>query len=110
MGLRLSSLTFLGFYVNNLLEDHPGDMSFKQVHASIEAGSVLEDLDALYPGQTDFSLFRGDNDQREYLLDSLKIAASVLEGRERRKTGVEKCGLNLLMAVILQAIQQLDRA
>jgi hypothetical protein len=35
MALWISSLTFVGFYVNSLLEDHPGEMTFDEVYCEL---------------------------------------------------------------------------
>lgn len=109
MALRISSLTFVGFYINSLLHDHPGEMQFDEIYQSLERRSILEELEKRYPGETDFSLFSEGSEQRTALLELLHQAGSALEGREHRKVGVERCGLNLLMAIILEAIQQLAR-
>lgn len=109
MALRVSSLTFVGFYLNSLIQEHPGDLEFDEVYRMIEAGSVLEDLAARYPGETDFSLFGPASDQREPLIAALQDAAGGLEGRECRKVGIDRCGLNLLMALVLEAIQRVGR-
>ena len=110
MALRITSLTFVGFYINSLLQDHPGDLDFEEVYRMVEDQSVLEDLASRYPGETDFSLFGSDSDQRVPLLRALQDAGGGLEGRERRKVGIDSCGLNLLMAFILEAIQRVSRS
>lgn len=107
MALHVSSLTMVGFYVNSLLEDHPGEMTFNEVYTGIVNGTILEDLEARFPGETDFSLFGPNSDQRGPLIKALLDASEGLEGRERRKIGIERCGLNLLMGFVLEAIQRL---
>lgn len=104
--LRLSSLTLIGFEVNVLLERHPGEMQFHEIYRIIDDRSFFEDLAKRYPDETDFSLFGPGDSQRELVLDALRDAASALEGREHRKVGIEGSGLNLLIALILEAIQQ----
>lgn len=104
---RLSSLTFLGFYVNAAIEDGHGEkITFDDIYKGLESGSLLEDLQTKIPGVFDFSLFAPRSEQREGLFEALESAAGGLKGRERRKVGVKKNGLSLLMALILEAIQQ----
>jgi hypothetical protein len=66
---------------------------------------LLDDLDRALPDSFDFSLFRAQSEQRDGLFATLRQAAAGLEGRERRKTGVEQSGIALLLAFILEAIQ-----
>lgn len=109
MALRISSLTFVGFYVNSLLESHPSEITFDEIYQWLDLRTILEELARRYPGETDFSPFGPGSDQREGLLNALYDAGDGLAGRERRKVGIERCGLNLLMALVLEAIQRAVR-
>jgi hypothetical protein len=103
----LSSLAFLGFYVNGTIERGLGEeMSFEEVHKGLMNETLFEDLEKKFPGMFDLSLFKAPSDQRKGVLEALGIAAAGVEGRERRKVGISKNGLSLLMACILEAMQQ----
>lgn len=106
---RLSSLTYLGFCINMALEKGYGNtMSFDDVYKSLENNTLLEDLETKIPDFFDFSLYPSGSEQNRYLNEVLAYAAGGLEGRERRKVGIEKSGLHLLLAYVLEAIQQKD--
>jgi hypothetical protein len=102
----LSSLTFFGFYLTAVLDRGKGqDFTFEEVYRGIENGTLLDDLDRALPDSFDFSIFRALPEQRDGLFSALRQAGGGLEGRERRKTGVEHSGIALLLAFILEAIQ-----
>lgn len=105
--LRLNTLTFLGFEVNAAITQGHGDaITFSELYKSLENGTILEDLKKKIPGEFDFSLFPTGSAQSAGLNEALGQAAEGLRGRERRKVGIEESGLHLLLAVILEAIQQ----
>lgn len=107
----LSMLSFLGFQVNAAIEKGYGnEISFNDVYEGLEERNLFELLDEKLPGSLDLSLFLERNkgaslEQRVGLLNALNDAASGMKGSER-KYGVESSGLSLLMAYILEAIQQ----
>ncbi len=108
----LSMLSLLGFQVNAAIEKgHGNKISFHDIYKGLEERNLFELLDEKLPGVLDLSLFLERNEgasleQRDGLLNALSDAASGMEGRERRKYGIESSGLSLLMAYILEAIQQ----
>lgn len=104
---RLSSLAFIGFSINMALEKgYANTMSFADVYKSLENKTLLEDLDIKIPDFFDFSLYSSDSEENRYLNEVLAYVAGGLEGRERRKVGIENSGLHLLLAYVLEAIQQ----
>jgi hypothetical protein len=104
--LRLTSLTFLGFYVTSAIDAGLADrVSFEEIYAGLKSRSLFQDLDRRLPNTFDFSLFPKGSDSEAAMLHALTQAAEGLEGRERRKTGVENSGLCLLLAFIFEAIQ-----
>lgn len=108
----LSMLSFLGFQVNAAIEKgHGNKISFDDVYKGLKERNLFELLDDKLPGVLDIGLFLERNEepslkQRDGLLNALSDAASGMEGRERRKYGVQSSGLSLLMAYILEAVQQ----
>ena len=108
----LAILTFLGLHVNAAIEKGYGSkISFNDVYKGLEERNLFELLDEKLPRVLDLSLFLERNEgysleQRDGLLNALSDAASGMEGQETRKYGIESSGLSLLMAYILEAIQQ----
>jgi hypothetical protein len=108
----LSILSFLGFQVNAAIEKgHGNKILFNDVYKGLEERNLFELLDEKLPRVLDLSLLLERNEgtsleQRDGLLNALSDAASGMEGQETRKYGIESSGLSLLMAYILEAIQQ----
>lgn len=103
----LSSLGFVGFYVNSAIASGYGDtISFDEIYDNLEEGTLLEYLNEKIPGEFDFSLFTPGEEQCVALNHVLNEIAGGLQGRERRKVGIETSGLHLLLAFILEAMQK----
>jgi hypothetical protein len=108
----LSILSLLGFQVNAAIEKGYGNkILFNDIYKGLQERNLFELLDEKLPRVLDVSLFLERNEgfsleQRDGLLNALSDAASGMEGRENEKYGVESSGLSLLMAYILEAIQQ----
>jgi hypothetical protein len=106
----LTAYTFIGFYVMAAIDSgHADKLSFDDVYRGLKRGTLFPDMAQKLPGALfDFSMWPHGSDQERALLEPLKVAAGGLEERERRKTGVEHSGLCLLMAFILEVIQNGD--
>lgn len=105
----LSSLTYVGFFVNSAIANGHGDaISFEEIYDNLEKGTLLEYLSQKAPGEFDFSLMPPGSEQSIALNHVLKEAGAAFQGRERRKSGIETSGLHLLMAFVLEAIQRHD--
>ncbi|WCE05528.1 hypothetical protein [Pseudoxanthomonas sp. JBR18] len=103
----LSTLAFVGFQINSAVEEGHGDaLLFTDVYQGLERGTLLEDINNKLPGVCDFSLYPTGSEQSVALHEALKLVAGWLRGRERRKVGIERSGLHLLLAYILEAMQQ----
>lgn len=103
----LSTLSFIGFYVNSAIANgHADTLSFNDIYKGIEQGTLLDDLNKKIPGEFDFSLFKSGEAQSVAFNNVMAEVAGGLEGRERKKVGIETSGLHLLMAFILEAIQE----
>ena len=101
---HLSFLTFLGFQLNSAIESGAGEkVSFTDIYKGVEWGTLIEDLDKKLPGVIDFGLFQSQ-ERRAALYTALKYSAGGMKGRET-KYGVQKNGLSLLMAFVLETIQ-----
>lgn len=101
----LSSLTFIGFHTIAALDHGKGPtVSFDDIYEGLEKGTLFQNLKKKL--STDFSLFPAGSEQEREILEVLKRAAECLRGVERRKTGVENSGLSLLLALLLEVIQE----
>jgi hypothetical protein len=99
-------LAFVGLYVNSAIASGHGDaVSFDEVYTGLKNGTLLEVLNKKLPDHFDFSLFPVGSKKCIALNHSLHAIASDIQGRERRKVGVETSGLHLILAMIFEAIQ-----
>jgi len=105
----LTALTYLGFQINGWLEDGNHGLTFDDVYEGLDNDTLWEIVNRKIP-EMDLSMFTGfpenGNKHGKTVLVALRDAASGIRGRERRKYGVEAGGLSLLMAFVLEAIQQ----
>ena len=104
---RLGTLTYLAFEVNAAIgEGHDDEFTFQEIYEGLEDRSLLQDLNDKLAGIVDLGLILMQEEQHRGLMNALTTASEAFRGRERRKVGVERSGLKLLMAIILEAIQQ----
>jgi hypothetical protein len=107
MKLTTTALTHLGFQINAALERSPAlDLSFAEVHEAADACHLVEHLAKRLAGQADFYLLTSDCEQLASLEAALRDAAEALRGQEGATAEIEKSGLCLVMAIVLEAIQQ----
>ena len=105
--MKLSSFTSLAFNVNSVLDQNPKfKLPFAAVRDSAKRRMLVQDLARQFGEQADLSLLLSDVDELVDVNLALTNASSALEGRVMRKVGVSKNGLCLVMALILEAIQQ----
>src|SRR5437867_1912071 len=105
--MRLSSLTYLGFETNAVLDACPGfKLPIAEVHSASRAGRLVEHLATRFGAEADLSLLVAHPEELDAVNSALTQAADSLEGREARKTGVSKNGLCFVIALVLEAIQQ----
>src|SRR5437870_4724574 len=103
----LTALTHLAFHINAMLDACPGfNLSYAEIHEAAEIGRLVELLAKRLRGHVDLYLLTSDPEQLTSLEIALGAAAEVLRGRERAKANISKSGLCLVMAIILEAIQQ----
>jgi hypothetical protein len=82
------------------------ELSFTEVHAAASDKRLIPLLASRFEGKIDLSLFSASDKETRDVEDALHMASGALEGRERRKTGVNSSGLCLVTAIILEAIQE----
>jgi len=105
--MRLSSLTLIGFETAAVWDTCPDfELSFAEVHDAAQRGGLVALLRERFGEHADFSLFDLDAKELADTEAAFRDAASALEGRERRKTGVSSSGICLVMVIIFEALQQ----
>ncbi len=103
LGLRPSMLTGLIWLVLPLLDDLDyRRVELAEVRRTVLDGNLLDWLQGTFPDE-DFSLFQAG--EWRTIQDALRGPAEALDGQERRKAGVERDGLLLLIAYATEAIQ-----
>jgi len=104
--LRLSTLTYTLFMVQGAIEKgHLNTVTFEQFYAGIDTKTLFYDFQRLVGDDIDLSLVTHQQDQQRLYLEMLESTRAALEGRERRKTGIDKSGLLLLAAYTVEIIQ-----
>lgn len=104
---QLTTLTFVGIQLTSAVEiELRGNLSFLEVYRAIQQGNVLQEIDRVAPGACDFSVYPPGSEQCAALHEALRQTAAGVEGRERRKLGLISSGIHLVLALILEAIQQ----
>jgi hypothetical protein len=100
--MQINKLTHLGFYLNGALgSGRHDDVEISAVRAAINQGSIFDFLEETLGDDVDLSLL--DNDDRAELLRFWQS----LDGVDaERKMSVERNGLCLLVAFLLEGIQR----
>ena len=105
--MKLTSLTYLAFETNAVLDACPTlDLPFAEIHTAAEENRLVEYLAERFGDKADLSFFRAHPEEETAVNLALAEVAGGLYGQERRKTGVERSGLCLVIAFILEAIQR----
>ena|SRR5437899_9036877 len=106
--MRLSSLTYTAFEINAVWDTCPDfELSLSELHEAAQKEELLILLATRFGDHADLSLFdMPGSTERQETEAALRLAAEALAGRERRKVGVDKSGMSLAMALVLEAIQQ----
>ncbi len=100
-----SMLTYLLFELNSCVDGWGSDaLSIEQVKKHVASGDVFQFLSARFDGHVDLSLM--DAQQIEILVRNLQDLELALGGQDRRKFGVEKSGLCLLLAWTVELLQR----
>ncbi|MGE0065891.1 MAG: hypothetical protein AB7T48_00935 [Solirubrobacterales bacterium] len=101
----LHRFTFLAFEANAML-DKGKSLDIDETREKIDSEGLIDWFAESFPGEVDMSLY-DDNDKREATHVLAEISGGV---NARRKFGVENGGLQLIIALCLQAIQGGEQA
>src|SRR4051812_8064682 len=106
--LTLTSLTHLGFCINSFIDSRDDfDLSYAEVHEAAETGCLLKHLAQRLSGRADLHLATSLEAERVAVIERvLRDAADVMYNREAKKATIQNSGLCLVMAIILEALQQ----
>lgn len=105
--LSLSALGCAAIELTSAIEHgHLNEITFDDIYRQIENGRLVPFLEDRLGDDIDLSLISPDQEQGQYLIAVLNEVAGGLHGRERKKLGVESCGLCLLLAFCIEAMQQ----
>ena len=101
--MRITNLTFLAFYINGAIDSGKySDVSISLIADQIEAGTIFTFLQTRLADDIDLSIL--DEAKRKELLSEWQDLLAAVNAR--RKFGVEKSGLCLLVAYLLEGIQR----
>jgi hypothetical protein len=106
--LTVTNLTHLAFQINAIIDSEEDfDLSYREIYEATDLGRLLEHLDKQLDKRADLYLLTSlEPDHVLAIEKALQDAAEALRGRESRKARVKNSGLCLLMAIILEALQQ----
>lgn len=103
--MKITNLTYLGFILNAALDSGKYDhITIQEVRQRVEEGTILEYLN----GELDHGIdeFSSPEDRAE-LVDYWQTLANVADSR--RKFGVDRNGICLLVAYVLEGLQYVCR-
>lgn len=108
--ISLTALTYLILQINSLIDSEEySHVSLEEVHSAMENKRIISYLNEIAAGDVDLSIYGPEGVYHKFagyyhnLMYDLHIAYT---GNERRKWGVEKQGLCLLLAWTNEIIQQ----
>lgn len=106
--MTLVDLTFLQFQIIALIDsDQHRGLTFDDVKSALRSGQLFDWLQRKFPEDVDISFYQGDRAAAGAGVQrALLNAADALDGRERKKTGVEHSGLCLLAVLLTEVIQR----
>jgi hypothetical protein len=101
--MRITNLTFLAFYLNGALDSgNYSDVSYQEVSGHIQKGTIFQFLQDRLGSDIDLSIL--DDVKRAELLGEWQSINNAIDAR--RKFGVERNGICLLVAYLLEGIQR----
>jgi len=101
--INQSQITFFIFEVNAVLDTGRYNFSFKEIREQVQNKNIISFLKEKCGNDIDLSLYSDENKTK--IENALSNVAEGLDGRERRKTGIENNGLCLLIAYLVEMIQ-----
>jgi hypothetical protein len=84
------------------------EITFDEIYREIESGNLIAFLKNRLGDNVDLSLVTTDTAQGRSFIKVMQRLPDVLRGNERKKLGVEKSGLCLLLAFCIEVMQNLE--
>lgn len=107
--MRLSTLTFVAFYLNSAIDSGRYDtLAIEEVREAIQTRGIFRFLKSRLGNDIDLSIFDADAAAEAELLAEWQDMDNAIDAR--RKFGVERRGLPLLLAFLLEGIQRRARS
>jgi len=103
--MKISSLTYLGFGTNAVLTRTRTSTCPSPKSRRAQAGLLVEHLRKSFGDEADLSIFDALPGRTKAVNSALADAAGCFDGRESRKWRRKKRVLNLVLALIFEAIQ-----
>ena len=106
--MTLVDLTYLQFNLIAIIDagKHEG-VTFNDVKSALATGDLFPWLRKHFPENVDLSFYVGDRATvAQEVTSALRDAAGGVDGRERKKMGVEHNGICLLVALVTEVIQR----
>lgn len=103
--LLLSSLSFTAFKLTSAIErGYLNKITFDEIYQGIESGDLLSYLEEKLA--IDLSIINRVPDQKQGFIEVMQEIAGGYKGREENKLALKNCGLCLLLAFCIEAMQQ----
>jgi len=105
--MRLSQITSIGWCANMMLDrkEQPS-FTIDDIYTAVDEGGLVDLLMKTIDDSGLIEACAQRPEQKAELENALSNAAEALRGRELRKAGVGENALCLVMAIVLEAIQQ----
>ncbi|ELH0894231.1 hypothetical protein Q9887_001100 [Vibrio fluvialis] len=104
--VRITQLTFLAFYINGAAgSGRYSDITLDECYTALENGSIFTFLKSRLGRDFDDSIL--EDEQKKELIEEWEGLANVVD--HSRKFCIDDGGLNLVVAYILESIQQRSR-
>ena len=105
--MRLSTLTAVGFCVNIAIDQRQhAPFTFDDLYKASESGTMVDLLQRTIDDSGLIAMIANNPAEKQSLEKALNDAAEALRGRELRKVGVGDNPLCMVIAFVLEAIQQ----
>ncbi len=105
--MRLSMLTSIGFCANIAIDQkQPAPFSFEDLYNASDSGTLVDLLQRSIDDSGSIALWAKNLNDKRAVEKALNNAAEALRGRELRKVGIGDNPLCMVIAIVLEAIQQ----
>ena len=95
----------VAFEINSLIDhEKHRDISIKEIREVVENNNLIDYLEKKFPEEVDFSGISKEN--RAEISSNLNSFFNGYYGQEKRKFGIENNGLNLVLAYLINIMQE----